>query len=227
MSAIVDLFKKIGYEFADTNLLQLALSHRSVGKNNNERLEFLGDSILGFIIAEELFSRFPGANEGELSRFRAGLVKKSILAEIARELDLSSYLILGTGELKSGGATRESILADALEAVISAIYVDAGLDTCRQKLLKWFVSRLDKLDLKDPQKDAKTRLQEYLQSRKQQLPRYQIVEVQGKDHEQTFSVSCKIQDLDKPVTAQGYSRREAEQQAAEMVLARISHKAAQ
>ena len=221
MPALTELFKKIDHQFDDRDILQLALRHCSAGKKNNERLEFLGDSILGFIISEELYRRFPAAREGDLSRLRAALVQKSTLAEIARELDLGNFLILGSGELKSGGSNRESILADALEAVISAIYLDAGLQGCRDRVVAWFSSRLDSLDLSDTQKDAKTRLQEYLQAKKARLPNYEVTQITGKDHEQTFSVNCEIEVLGKPVTGYGASRREAEQQAAELALAAL------
>lgn len=218
MAAFDRFFKQIDYSFTDVDLLRLALSHCSAGRNNNERLEFLGDSILGFIIAEELYRRFPAASEGELSRQRAGLVQKGTLAGIARELGLGEFLILGSGELKSGGANRESILADALEALICALYLDAGLEVCRGKVVHWFGARLQGLDLEEPPKDAKTRLQEYLQARRQHLPAYEVREVSGKDHEQIFSVLCDVAGLDEPVTGYGSSRREAEQQAAEHAL---------
>ncbi|MEX2367164.1 MAG: ribonuclease III, partial [Pseudohongiellaceae bacterium] len=163
MTASDNLYHLLDYRFKDQNLLRLALSHCSAGKDNNERLEFLGDSILGFIIAEELYRRFPKGREGELSRLRAELVQRSTLADIARELDLGRYLILGAGELKSGGAARESILADALEALISSLYLDGGLELCRSRVLQVFASRLSVLSLQDSPKDPKTRLQEYLQ----------------------------------------------------------------
>lgn len=212
------LYKSLGYEFDDPSLLRLALSHRSSGRSNNERLEFLGDSILGFIIAEQLFNELPTAREGELSRLRAGLVQKSTLADIARELEVGSYLILGQGEKKSGGPRRESILADSLEAIISAIYQDAGLDVCRRVVISWFRTRLDSLEKETVQKDAKTRLQEYLQARKMRLPVYDVEEVIGKDHEQTFHVLCRIEALQLNISGMGGSRREAEQQAAEEAL---------
>ena len=213
--------KSLNYQFVDSDILRLALTHRSAGKKNNEKLEFLGDSILGFIIAEELFKRFPKANEGDLSRLRADLVQKSTLAEVARELDFGASLILGSGELKSGGARRESILADTLEAVISAIYLDAGLDVCRSKVLQWFASRLKALDLKDPNKDAKTRLQEYLQAKQKKLPVYEVQEVTGKDHQQVFIVNCIVVLLKQPVPGHGKNRREAEQLAAEKALSEL------
>jgi len=214
---------KISHPFEDKALLKLALSHRSKGKTNNERLEFLGDSILGFLIAEVLYQRFPQASEGELSRLRAALVKKQTLADIARELSLGQLLILGSGELKSGGAKRDSILADALEAVVSAIYLDAGIMACRKEVLAWFSSRLRRLQTDEAMlgKDAKTRLQEYLQSKQLALPEYVVSELKGKDHEQQFTVSCKVSLLDKTIQGHGTSRREAEQQVAAAILEKL------
>lgn len=214
---------RISHPFKNRALLKLALSHRSNGKINNERLEFLGDSILGFIIAEALYQRFPQASEGELSRLRAEFVKKNTLADIARELSLTELLILGSGEAKSGGANRDSILADALEAVVSAIYLDAGLNACRKEVIAWFSSRLQQLESNDdiPQKDAKTRLQEYLQSKQLALPEYVVSELGGKDHEQEFTVSCKIDLYKKEFKGYGTSRREAEQQAAAVILKKL------
>ncbi len=209
---------RLDYTFNDESLLRLALSHCSTGQDNNERLEFLGDSILGFIVADELYRRFPKAREGQLSRLRADLVQRTTLAEMARELDIGPALQLGTGEHKSGGRERDSILADALEAVISAIYLDAGLDTCRKIVLGWFAARLDSLDLDAQTKDAKTRLQEHLQAIKAELPEYEVMEVVGRDHEQTFAVLCHVSLLQEPVTGFGSTRREAEQEAAEAVL---------
>ncbi len=214
---------KISHIFNDEALLRLALSHRSIGKTNNERLELLGDSILGFLIADVLYQRFPHASEGELSRLRAELVKKDTLANIARELSLGDLLILGTGEAKSGGADRDSILADALEAMVSAIYLDAGIDACRTEVLGWFARRLNQLqsDESIPDKDAKTRLQEYLQAKQLALPVYEVSELEGKDHEQQFTVSCKVALLEQTVQGQGSSRREAEQQAAGLILEKL------
>jgi len=208
----------LDYTFINDALLKLALSHCSSGQDNNERLEFFGDSILGFVIAEELFRRFPEAREGQLSRLRADLVQRGTLAELARELKIGPALRLGSGELKSGGPDRDSILADALEAVISAIYLDAGLEECRNIVLGWFAGRLESLDLDAQTKDAKTRLQEYLQANKIALPDYEVLEVAGKDHQQTFAVLCRIELLSEPVTGHGSTRREAEQEAATAVL---------
>lgn len=213
-----DKLPDIDYRFDDPALLRLALSHCSSGQQNNERLEFLGDSILGFIMAEELYRRFPEAREGQLSRLRADLVQRSTLADLARELNIGPALNLGTGEHKSGGADRDSILADALEALISALYLDAGLEPCRKAVLAWFAGRLDALDLNTQTKDAKTRLQEHLQANKQRLPEYDVLEVAGKDHQQTFAILCHVEQLPEAVTGYGSTRREAEQEAAEGVL---------
>ncbi len=214
---------KISHYFKDKALLKLALSHRSNGKINNERLEFFGDSILGFVVAEVLYQRFPQASEGELSQLRADFVKKNTLAEIARELSLGRLLILGDGESKSGGAKRDSILADALEAVVSAIYLDAGITACRKEVLTWFSSRLLKLEEDEamPRKDAKTRLQEYLQSKQLSLPDYVLFRLEGKDHEQKFTVSCKVNILEKAVQGSGSNLREAEQKAATAILKKL------
>ncbi|MFE8072606.1 ribonuclease III [Marinobacteraceae bacterium S3BR75-40.1] len=212
------LQRRLGYEFRDAGLLLLALTHRSYGADNNERLEFLGDSILNMVIAQRLYDHFPQAREGQLSRLRARLVKGVTLAEIAREFELGEYLRLGSGELKSGGFRRESILADALESVIGAIYLDSGFETCRDQILSWFEPRLTKLNLQDTQKDAKTRLQEYLQSRQQPLPVYEVVSVQGEAHAQTFHVQCSVPMLDDLTQGHGSSRRLAEQKAAKAAL---------
>jgi len=213
---------KLDYQFSNQALLDLALRHCSVGRDNNERLEFLGDAILGFIMADELQRRFPEAREGQLSRLRADLVQGATLAGGARELEVGPALQLGIGELKSGGADRDSILADTLEAIISAIYLDAGMETCRSIVLGWFEQRLDSLDLDTQTKDAKTRLQEHLQAIKSDLPEYEVMEVVGKDHQQRFAVLCHVALLPEPVTGYGTSRREAEQEAAEAVIAALA-----
>lgn len=215
---LIRLSRALGYEFKDTQLLELALTHRSLGKRNNERLEFLGDSILNFIIAEALYAQFPDAKEGQLSRLRAVMVKGVTLAEIAREMKLGDYLKLGSGELKSGGFNRSSILADAVEALIGAIYLDSGLEVCRERVLCWYESRLQQLSLTKTQKDAKTRLQEFLQSRREELPQYELVKSEGDDHDQTFYVECSIPSLVEVVKGQGSNRRAAEQKAAAAAL---------
>ncbi len=196
----------------------LALTHRSFAGRNNERLEFLGDAILNFVAGEALFERFPLAREGQLSRLRARLVKGETLAVLARGLQLGDYLRLGSGELKSGGFRRESILADALEALIGAIYLDAGMDVARQRVLSWLSNELDSLTLVDTNKDPKTRLQEFLQSRATDLPRYEVVDIQGEPHCRTFFVQCEIALLNDKTQGQGASRRIAEQVAAAAAL---------
>lgn len=218
---VTDLARKIGHDFADLSLFELALTHRSCGKKNNERLEFLGDSILNFVIADDLFARFPSAKEGELSRLRARLVKGVTLSEVARELGLGDYLRLGSGELKSGGYRRDSILADAVEAIIGAIYLDSDMETARGFILSWYAQRLESIDLNESLKDSKTRLQEYLQSRRLALPQYELTNVEGEAHSQTFYISCLVPGLDSPATGTGSSRRQAEQEAAKSALANL------
>lgn len=215
------LCRSIGYHFRDGGLLQKALTHRSVGHDNYERLEFLGDSILSFVISADLYRRFPECDEGTLSRLRASLVKGETLAAMARELSLGDYLHLGSGEMKSGGFRRASILADTLEAIFGAIYLDANIDTVREVILRLYAERLDKVDPSMALKDPKTRLQEYLQSRSRPLPEYEVTDIKGKSHAQTFTVSCRVAGLDEPVISQGSSRRKAEQAAAQEVLSRL------
>lgn len=215
------LCRKLGYTFKDKSLLQRALTHRSAGKNNNERLEFLGDSVLGFVITEALYEKYSLDNEGKLSRYRSLLVKGDTLAKIARQFNIGDYLYLGGGELKSGGFRRASILADSVEAIIGAIVLDSDIDTAKFCILSWYAERIDNVDqsiLKDP----KTRLQEYLQSKKHTLPIYQITLIEGKEHNQLFHVECLVKELGIKVNAQGSSRRNAEQQAAEYVLEQLS-----
>lgn len=213
-----DLARKLGYSFHDESLIELALTHRSHGKRNNERLEFLGDSILNFVIAEALYIRFPEAKEGQLSRLRAQLVKGETLSEIAREKKLGDYLRLGSGELKSGGYRRDSILADAVEAIIGAIYLDSEMDTARRYILEWYQSRIEKTSLQDTQKDSKTRLQEFLQSRRAPLPEYELLSVTGEAHKQTFQIRCHVSLLETATEGKGSSRRQAEQNAAKQAL---------
>lgn len=218
------LEKSLGYAFGEPQLLRQALTHRSAGSHNNERLEFLGDAILGCVIAEELFGRYPRAREGELSRLRALLVRRESLAEIARALELGKYLHLGSGERKSGGQRRDSILADALEALFGAIYLDTGFTAVQGCILGLFATRLDALAGAATLKDAKTRLQEYLQSRRKALPEYTVTRVSGQAHAQSFLVECVVRDVDvEPSQGQGSSRRQAEQAAAEKMLALLEH----
>ncbi|QEQ97640.1 ribonuclease III [Neptunomonas concharum] len=218
---ISDLTRRLGYTFNDLSFCELALTHRSCGKNNNERLEFLGDSIVNFVIADDLFERFPKAREGQLSRLRARMVKGETLAEIARELQLGDYLRLGPGELKSGGYRRDSILADSVEALIGAIYLDSDLEVVRGFILGWFAERLEKLDIDEALKDSKTRLQEFLQSRRLELPEYELISVEGEAHAQVFHICCHISPLQAPTEGVGSSRRQAEQEAAKQALLRL------
>lgn len=215
---IAELARRLGHQFSDPSLFELALTHRSCGKRNNERLEFLGDSILNFVIADALYARFPSAREGQMSRLRARLVKGETLAEIARELEIGDYLRLGSGELKSGGFRRDSILADAVEAIIGAIYLDTDLEGARGFILAWYAQRLESLDLNVALKDSKTRLQEYLQSRRQGLPKYELLSVEGEAHAQTFHIRCEVGPLSEPTEGVGNSRRQAEQEAAKAAL---------
>jgi ribonuclease-3 len=208
----------LNYEFTNPKLLDTALSHRSVGVNNNERSEFLGDSILGFVIADQLFQKFSEADEGQLSRLRASLVKKETLADIARQLSIGNYLKLGQGELRSGGHARDSILADALEAIIAAIYIDSDFQRVRLFILELYDSRLQQLSLTKGQKDPKTRLQEWLQSRQIELPVYEVIEATGPQHKQQFIVLCAIKSMKISTTGKGESKRKAEQDAAEKML---------
>lgn len=208
------LEQAIHYSFNDKDLLKQALSHRSYSKKNNERLEFLGDAILNCTIAQALYDKFPKAKEGQLSRLRAHLVKGETLAEIAREFDLGDHLLLGSGELKSGGFRRDSILADAIEAIIGAISLDKDFQMAQQTLLGWYHVRLGSLSVSDNIKDSKTRLQEYLQARKLPLPDYQVIRIQGEAHEQQFTVECRVSGIETPLAGIGTSRRFAEQEAA-------------
>jgi ribonuclease-3 len=212
------LQRRIGYQFQQQSLLLLALTHRSFAADNNERLEFLGDSLLGMTISEQLFHQFPSVQEGILSRQRSRLVKGETLAEIAREFSLSDYLIMGPGELKSGGFRRDSILADSVEAIIGAIFLDGGIAPCKTTVLQWFDSRLQSLSINDDLKDPKTQLQELLQSKKKPLPVYTVSNIEGASHEQTFTVVCAVELLADPVQAVASSRRQAEKQAAEIAL---------
>lgn len=213
--------KKLNYIFIKKNLLIQALTHRSVGQHNNERLEFLGDSLLNMIISEALYDRFPEENEGQLSRLRAYLVKGETLGHIASELNLGECLHLGQGELKSGGFRRTSILADALEAVIAAIFLDAGFDACKTVVEKLYEKKLHDHELQSSLKDCKTQLQEYVQSKKYTLPQYTLIKTTGEDHEQIFHVSCQLKELKLTAEGHGDSRRKAEQNAAAILLKQI------
>lgn len=217
------LCRRLGYSFKTPKLLQQALTHCSADVPNNERLEFLGDSILNFVITQALYQRFPKETEGQLSRLRAFLVRGDCLAEIAAELDLGDFLFLGPGELKSGGFRRASILADALEAVIAAVFLDGGLSASEQLVLTLFASRLDDKDiLLNNIKDPKTQLQEYLQAKKLPLPKYSLVKQEGEEHEQIFHVSCTVKTIEKVTMGIDSTRRKAEQTAAKLMLGFLS-----
>ena len=208
-----------GHRFSDPDLLRRALTHRSAGSGNNERFEFLGDALVSLLIAEALHARCPRADEGMLTRARAQLVRESALASIARELDIGAHLVLGPGEMKSGGHRRESILADALEALVAAVYLDAGFEACRAVVLPWFEPLLARLEIGRIEKDPKTRLQEWLQARQHGLPEYALLSAEGEEHERTFKVSCRLIDLAIETEGSGGSRRQAEQDAAAQALA--------
>lgn len=212
------LANRLDYRFSDPARLEQALTHRSAGSPNNERLEFLGDAILGFVIADELCARFPDADEGRLSRLRARLVRKTSLAELARELSMGDYLLLGAGELRSGGQSRDSTLADALEAVFGAVYLDGGHRPVAELIRRLFRPRLDALKLGQAEKDPKTRLQEHLQAQGFALPEYAVVEVSGDPHAQEFRVACLVPGLERETAGKGTSRRRAEQAAARQML---------
>lgn len=215
----VEKFEKaIGLEFSNPELLEQALTHRSRGHRNYERLEFLGDSVLGFVVAGDLYHRFPGVSEGKLSRMRSFVVRKETLARIARALALQEYLQLGEGELKSGGFNRDSILSDSVEAIIGAVYLDQGLDAARSFIERHFAQVLSTLTLDTVYKDSKSRLQEYLQQQGEPVPSYDIVSIQGEPHDQTFEVACRVSVSAEPYTGVGPSRRSAEQRAAKLAL---------
>lgn len=219
--AQTDLCRRLHYTFADPALLARALTHRSRSAENYERLEFLGDSLLGLVIATELYHRFPDLSEGELTRLRASLVKKETLAAIARGLELGECLALGGGEMKSGGFDRDSILADALEAVFGAVYEDGGLAAAQELVRRLYGPHLERLNARAVPKDPKTRLQEHLQKQSLPVPIYNVLHVSGEPHSQVFVVECRIPDLSLSTQGEGASRRAAEQQAASRALERL------
>ena len=221
VNKLANLQQSLAYQFSNPELAQLALTHRSANAAHNERLEFLGDSLLGFIVAETLFTLNPQASEGELSRMRSALVNKNALACAARNLGIGDYLQLGTGEANSGGSDRDSILADTVEALIAAIYLDGGLGACTTFVKKISESKLAIDAAATEQKDAKTRLQEFLQAQGKSLPEYQVVEISGPAHEQLFHISCSLKSLGTEATGSGSSKREAEQAAAKKILEAI------
>jgi len=214
------LESRIGHRFEDHQLLRQALTHRSAGRDNNERLEFLGDSLVNHVVAAQLFEHFPDASEGQLTRLRSKLVRGTFLASIGRTLGLAECLVLGAGERKSGGRHRDGILADAVEAIAGAVLLDAGYVTAASVVLGWFDDGLNTIEL-DEEKDSKTRLQEWLQARNAALPSYELREVVGPDHAQQFEVACHAEGLGVACVGRGSSRRNAEQQAATLALAAL------
>lgn len=212
------LQRALGYRFQDEGALKRALTHRSAGHDNYERLEYLGDGLLNFVIGAALFLRLPRAAEGDLSRLRAMLVREETLALVARRIDLGEVVQLGPGELKSGGFRRDSILADALEAVIGATYLDGGFDAARDLCLRLFAPELEHLPDPGTLKDAKTRLQEHLQAAGRPLPEYAVLSEEGPPHRRSFHVCCRLPDDDSQTSGDGASRKFAEQQSAERML---------
>ncbi len=217
MTSLSELQSRLGYVFSDAALLRQALTHRSHGANNNERLEFIGDSVLNLAVASLLYTDGQ-ADEGHLSYWRASLVREETLALLAAEINLGDVLSLGEGEARSGGATRPSILADALEAVVGAVFLDGGFDAARALAQRLYGARLAGLDLRTSAKDAKTRLQEILQGRKLKVPTYRVIATTGPAHRQSFDVSCEVPELGLRATGSGSSRRAAEQEAAEAMI---------
>jgi ribonuclease-3 len=222
-SKLQELAKKLDYEFHDFKLLDTALRHRSTGKSSNERMEFLGDAVLNFIIASELYSLYPELREGELSRIRSNLVNEENLIELGTQFKLGNYLRLGIGESKSGGHKRPSIIADAMEAIIGAIFLDGGIESCRKAILTWQETKLKYLSL-ESLKDPKTKLQEYLQAKKLALPKYEVILTEGELHKQTFHVSCTISKLRLITEGIGPSKQKSEQDAAKKALDQIQNK---
>jgi len=215
------LEERLGHRFADPRLLEQALTHRSRGADNYERLEFLGDGVLGCAVADELYARFPQLSEGKLTRLRASLVREETLAQVGKELGVDAFVRLGEGELAAGPEPRPSILADALEAVLGAVFLDGGYAAARRAVLAAFGPHIDRLDPDRPAKDAKTRLQELLQARHRGLPQYRVVSVQGEAHKQSFEVECSVKGIDITATGAGTSRQRAEQQAAKAMLEQL------
>ena len=221
MSRPAALERRLGHRFGNSALLEQALTHSSCGPENNERLEFLGDGVLGCAVAEELYARFPQLPEGKLTRLRASLGREEALAEVAGELGLAGFLRLGEGELSSAREPRPSILADALEAVVGAIFLDGGYDAARNAVLHAFGPLIERLDPERPAKDPKTQLQEQLQAARQRLPEYRVLAVRGAAHRQSFEVECLVPDTGLSATGSGTSRQRAEQQAALAMLEKI------
>ncbi len=212
------LAKQLNLDFQQIALFEQALTHRSAGSVNNERLEYLGDAVLGMVIANRLYQRFPQASEGQLSRLRSLLVRRQTLAEIGAEIQLSKYLVMGAGELRAGGQSRDSTLADAVEAILGAVYLELGNDAVESLIDHLFLQRLQRLTLEQCEKDPKTRLQEHLQSLNLPLPEYSVLSLSGKQHQQRFSVKCRVKILKLEALGNGLSRRKAEQDAARQLL---------
>ena len=222
---LAELERRLGHKFANPALARQALTHRSFGTPHNERLEFLGDSLLGCVVATLLYERLPNLPEGDLTRLRAALVNNhTSLPSVAKALGLGDHLRLGEGELKSGTFRRPSILAAAFEALLAAVYLDAGFDAVRTAVQRLLGEQLEAVAGQPIDKDPKTALQEVLQGRKLQLPRYSVQRTEGEAHEQTFTVECRVDDLGLAATGRGASRRAAEQAAAELVLAQVPKK---
>ena len=221
MQKLSALIRKLDYQFSDSALFELALTHRSRGSKNYDRLEFLGDSILGFVVADWLYNEFPSLSEGKLSRMRSSLVRQETLADVARSFQLSDYLILGEGEMKSGGFNRDSILSDTVESLIGAIYLDSDFSHARNFILTKFQSQFASISPKSHFKDSKSQLQEFMQKKGLELPVYEIVNSSGEQHEQEFSVECRLPELDIRAEASALSRRLAEQKSAALVLQKL------
>jgi ribonuclease-3 len=221
LEGLAEIERRLGHTFGNPDLARQALTHRSFGAQHNERLEFLGDSLLNCAVATVLYERFPNLPEGDLSRLRATLVNQGSLSEVAASLGLGERLRLGEGELKSGGFRRPSILADAVEALLGAVYLDAGFEATRVAVARLLEEKLERASQSPVDKDPKTALQEHLQGRGLALPRYAVQKTEGEAHDQTFTVECRVDDLGLTATGRGASRRAAEQAAAEGVLAQL------
>ena len=221
VSNVRQLQERLQYQFRDPELLSLALSHRSCGSRNNERLEFLGDAILGVTVSDFLYQQFPQAREGDLSRMRSQIVRAESLAQVAKNLQLGPELSLGPGEMKSGGQRRDSILGDTVEALIGAVYLDGDIQAASACVINWFKDLLNAASDTQPVKDAKTTLQEWLQQRSKPVPQYELVKTGGEAHSRLFTVSCKIDQVDKTISATASSRRKAEQLVAQQLLSEL------
>lgn len=227
MLELAKLCQQLNYQFQDNQLLLQALTHRSFSAKNNERLEFLGDAILSYVIAQILYRRYEGAHEGELSRYRSNIVRGESLATIAKQLDLGNYLYLGIGELKSGGHQRNSILADTVEAIIGAIYLDSNIEQVTTVIEHVFAQAIVSVQAQGNLKDPKTQLQEFLQQHQYQLPIYEVLDITGKQHDQCFIVCCRVPETSLASTGKGSSRRKAEQAAAAALLTQLQQEKAE